>query len=60
MMSALISDVISGRISPGVCNAAVNASGKFLNVVKMQHQYGRTNGGDVKELVLIQDDKKAK
>jgi hypothetical protein len=55
MMSALISDVLDGRINPIVCNAAVNAGGKLLKVVEMQVKYGRTVGrdGDTKELALF-------
>jgi len=53
MMSALISDIISGRVTPQVGNAACNAGGKLLKIVEMQHQYGtpRKDGGG-KELVL--------
>jgi hypothetical protein len=39
-MSAIITDVIRGDISPVVCNAAVNAGGKLLKVVEMQFKYG--------------------
>jgi hypothetical protein len=40
-MSALMSDVIDGRVTPAVANSAVNAGGKLLKVVEMQHKYGR-------------------
>lgn len=47
-MSALIGDVLSGAVTPVVCNAAVNAGGKLLKVVEMQHRYGTSNSvGDV-------------
>jgi len=36
-----MSDVIEGRISPVVSNAAVNAGGKLLKVVEMEYKYGR-------------------
>ena len=39
-MSALMSDVVEGRISPAVSNAACNAGGKLLKVVEMQYRYG--------------------
>lgn len=39
-MSALMSDVIEGTISPNVANATVNAGGKLLKVVEMQYRYG--------------------
>jgi hypothetical protein len=41
LMSALMSDVIEGRLSPMVSNAAVNAGGKLLKVVEMEYKYGR-------------------
>ena len=40
LMSALMSDVIEGRISPVVSNAAVNAGGKLLKMVEMEYHYG--------------------
>jgi hypothetical protein len=53
LMSSLISEVLSGDLSPAVCNAAVNASGKLLKVVEMQHRYGVPAGDSMaKELVL--------
>lgn len=39
-MSALMSDLIEGSISPQVGNAVVNAGGKLLKMVEMQHKYG--------------------
>jgi hypothetical protein len=39
-MSALMSDVIDGSITPIVANSAVNAGGKLLKVVEMQYKYG--------------------
>lgn len=40
LMSALMSDVIEGALNPVVVNAAVNAGGKLLKVVEMEHRYG--------------------
>ena len=40
LMSALMSDIIEGSISPNVANATVNAGGKLLKVVEMQYRYG--------------------
>jgi hypothetical protein len=59
-MSDLIGDVLQGSISPVVCNAAVNAGGKLLKVVEMQHRYGRliNKDGQEKELVLCPDDRR--
>jgi hypothetical protein len=39
-MSALMSDLVGGRVSPMVGNAACNAGGKLLKVVEMQMKYG--------------------
>jgi len=52
-MSALMSDLIGGKISPQVGNAVVNAGGKLLKVVEMQQKYGVQNGtGERKTLEL--------
>lgn len=40
LMSALMSDVVLGKIPPDISNAAVNAGGKLLKVVEMQYRYG--------------------
>jgi len=42
MMSALMSDLIEGNITPQVGNATVNAGGKLLKIVELQLKYGRT------------------
>jgi hypothetical protein len=39
-MSALMSDILEGAVSPMVANAAVNAGGKLLKITEMQHRYG--------------------
>lgn len=41
MMSALMSDLIEGNVSPQVGNATVNAGGKLLKVVELNLKYGR-------------------
>lgn len=49
-MSALMSDLISGAVSPVRGNAVCNAGSKLLKVVEMQMKYGThsaTNGGKV-------------
>jgi hypothetical protein len=38
-MSAMMTDLLEGRISPAVGNAVCNAGGKLLKVVEMQHKY---------------------
>ena len=42
LMSALMSDVIAGDISPDVANSACNAGGKLLKIVEMQYKYGQS------------------
>lgn len=56
MMSALMSDVLEGRVTPGVCNAAVNAGGKLLKVVDMAHRYGVAGEGNSRHLSLAGED----
>ena len=52
MMSELMSDIISGRITPSVGNAVCNAGGKLLKIVEMQYKYG-TQGGNQGSRTLI-------
>lgn len=52
LMSALMTDLIEGKITPGVGNAACNAGGKLLKVVEMQARYGHTNGAGQGEKIL--------
>jgi hypothetical protein len=40
MMSALMSDLIDGSVTPGVGHAVCNAGGKLLRVVELEHRYG--------------------
>jgi hypothetical protein len=59
-MSCLITDVLTGALAPGVCNAAVNAGGKLLKVVEMQYRYGKPSVDGAKsgapELQLVPQD----
>lgn len=41
MMSALMSDVLLGDVTPQVANAAINAGGKLLKAAEMQLKYGK-------------------
>lgn len=55
-MSALMSDLIGGRLSPQVGNAVVNAGGKLLKVVEMQQRYGVQGvGASAKVLQLAEE-----
>lgn len=52
-MSGLMSDVVEGLIAPQVANAGVNAGGKLLKIVEMQHKYGQPSKGRIgRELAL--------
>lgn len=51
-MSALMSDLIDGRVSPSIGNATSNAGGKLLKVVEMQFKYGVNGPGQQKVLML--------
>jgi len=52
VMSALMSDLLAGRVTPNIGNATCNAGGKLLKVVELEYKYGDRNGGSQKELVL--------
>jgi hypothetical protein len=52
MMSALMSDLIAGRVTPSIGNATCNAGGKLLKVVEMQYRYG-TSAPGLKEKTLV-------
>lgn len=55
MMSALMSDVIEGSITPQVANATVNAGGKLLKVVEMQLKYGSTTPSGSRRMLNLID-----
>ncbi len=55
LMSALMSDLIEGKITPGVGNAACNAGGKLLKVVDMQMRYGSRGPGQGKKTLVLTD-----
>lgn len=50
-MSALVGDIVSGRIDPNVANAACKAGGQLLRVVEIEHKYRR------RAEVPVQDDR---
>lgn len=39
LMSAIMSDVIAGRLTPNMTNAACNAGGKLLKMVDLEYKY---------------------
>ncbi len=54
-MSAPMSDVIQGHITPSMCNAACNAGGKLLKIVEMNAKYGTVSkDGGKKQLRLVE------
>lgn len=52
LMSALMSDVIAGTVTPGIANATCNAGGKLLRIVELRQKYGTKKGGENSELLL--------
>lgn len=52
VMSALMSDLIEGRVTPSIGNATCNAGGKLLKIVEMQYKYGTDGPGQRKILTL--------
>ena len=57
LMSALMSDVIEGGLTPDIANAVVNAGGKLLKVVEMQYRFGKQQEHREPSLVLASGDK---
>lgn len=53
LMSALMSDLIEGRLSPNVGNATCNAGGKLLKVVEMQFKYGTDGPGSGHKILKL-------
>lgn len=51
LMSALMSDLIEGRLTPAIGNATCNAAGKLLKIVEMNQRYGKGDGTE-RELIL--------
>jgi hypothetical protein len=55
MMSALMSDVIEGKIAPPVASATCRAASNLLRVVELQYKYGKApDGGQPQNLMLAQ------
>lgn len=53
VMSALLTDTISGRIDPRVSNAACNISGKLLRIVELQYRYGTQVKGQSERMLAL-------
>lgn len=56
LMSALMSDLIEGRVSPNIGNATCKAASQLLRVVELQMKYGTEgkNGKRVLQLAMSQ------
>lgn len=52
-MSALMSDLVCGAITPEIGNATCNAGGKLLKIVEMQHKYGRQSGNGTERTLML-------
>ena len=39
-MTAMMSDLIEGHVTPSTANATCNAAGKLLKVIEMELKYG--------------------
>ena len=53
LMSALMSDVILGTITPDIANSACNAGGKLLKIVEMQYRYGQQKPQGERPFILV-------
>lgn len=53
MMSALMSDLIEGKVTPSVGNATCNAGGKLLKVVELKYKYGTEGKGQGAKTLLL-------
>jgi hypothetical protein len=55
MMSAIMSDLIEGAVSPGIANAICNAGGKLLKNVELSQKYGYVSETGLKDMILVMD-----
>lgn len=53
VMSALMSDLLEGRMDPQVGNAVCNAGGKLLKIVEMQFKYGKSPEGQQEKVLQL-------
>jgi len=53
VMSALMSDTLSGRVDPQVANSVCNISGKLLKVVELQYKYGKVVEGQNERMLAL-------
>ena len=53
VFSALMSDLIEGRMDAQTGNAVCNAGGKLLKIVEMQYKYGKANPGEPERVLQL-------
>lgn len=54
LMSAIMTDLLNGSVTPGIANATCNAGGKLLKMVELNMKYGQSQGMDgIKNLQLV-------
>lgn len=53
MMSALMSDLIEGNVTPSVGNATCNAGGKLLKIVELKYKYGTQKDAQSGKVLLL-------
>jgi hypothetical protein len=51
LLSALMTDILLGKVTPQAGNATANSCGKLLKTVELQHRYG-VQGGEGQEKSL--------
>lgn len=53
VMSALMGDILTGRVTPQVGNATCTAGAKLLRIVEMQYKYGKgTSKAPARAMIL--------
>jgi hypothetical protein len=60
VMSNLMGDIISGRVTPAIGNAACNAGGKLLKIVEMQYKFGTQSGDQGSRTLILAPDQTPK
>jgi hypothetical protein len=53
MMTALLSDTVTGRVQPQRANATCNVAGKIIRMVELQHKYGKPMDGTTGRLLEL-------
>jgi hypothetical protein len=57
LMSALMTDLLKGTVTPGIGNATCNAGGKLIKMVELNLKYGKQRAdGGIKNLTLVTDE----